>query len=173
MWLTASNALCLVRLLLGLAFPWLPVPWRFPAVIAAALSDGLDGFLGRATHTTSNIGRVFDPIADKVFVFGVCLTLILDGSLGWGELALLGLRDIAILLGAGWILVRGGWSKAVGSQPTMLGKLTTVLQFMVLATVLLWDHLPAALLLATALMGAVAGIQYLVRAHALKPHTPG
>jgi phosphatidylglycerophosphate synthase len=164
LWLTVSNVLCVGRLLAGVAFPWLPVSWRLPVVIAAAVSDVLDGFLGRATHTTTHLGRVLDPIADKVFVLGACLTLILDGSLAWGELILLGLRDLAVILRGSWVLVRGRWSEASGSRPTVLGKLTTVLQFLALAALLLWGELPVALFLATVMLSGLAGVQYLLRA---------
>ncbi|MET0941439.1 MAG: CDP-diacylglycerol--glycerol-3-phosphate 3-phosphatidyltransferase [Mesorhizobium sp.] len=43
--------------------------------IAASLTDYLDGYLARAWQQTSNIGRMLDPIADKLLV-STCLLLL-------------------------------------------------------------------------------------------------
>jgi CDP-diacylglycerol--glycerol-3-phosphate 3-phosphatidyltransferase len=44
-------------------------------MIWSGLSDGLDGYLARRLNQTSVWGKVFDPIADKIFVAGVFLLL--------------------------------------------------------------------------------------------------
>ena len=46
--------------------------WLF---VAASITDYLDGYLARAWDQTSNIGRMLDPIADKLLV-SVCLFLL-------------------------------------------------------------------------------------------------
>jgi len=43
--------------------------------IAASLTDYLDGYLARIWKQTSNIGRMLDPIADKLLV-SICLMLL-------------------------------------------------------------------------------------------------
>jgi cardiolipin synthase len=43
--------------------------------VAASLTDYLDGYLARIWHQTSNIGRMLDPIADKLLV-ATCLMLL-------------------------------------------------------------------------------------------------
>ena len=61
--------------------------------VAAAISDFLDGYLARLWHQQSSLGRMLDPIADKVLVAVVLLVLS-----AWRG----GLNTIA-----GWVGVRG------------------------------------------------------------------
>ncbi|MBO0663719.1 CDP-diacylglycerol--glycerol-3-phosphate 3-phosphatidyltransferase [Jiella sp. MQZ9-1] len=52
--------------------------------IAASITDYLDGYLARAWKQTSTIGRMLDPIADKLLVAAVLLLLAAEGSIaGW------------------------------------------------------------------------------------------
>ena len=52
--------------------------------IAAALTDALDGYVARMWEQTSPLGRMLDPIADKLLVASCLLMLAADGTiLGW------------------------------------------------------------------------------------------
>jgi cardiolipin synthase len=52
--------------------------------IIASITDFLDGYLARIWKQTSNIGRVLDPIADKLLVASILLLLAADGTIaGW------------------------------------------------------------------------------------------
>lgn len=52
--------------------------------VVASLTDFLDGYLARRWKQTSNIGRMLDPIADKLVVSVVLLLLAAEGSIaGW------------------------------------------------------------------------------------------
>ena len=51
---------------------------------AAAITDFFDGYLARAWHQQSPIGRMLDPIADKLLVAATLLVLVSDRTLaGW------------------------------------------------------------------------------------------
>ncbi|UPA25536.1 CDP-diacylglycerol--glycerol-3-phosphate 3-phosphatidyltransferase [Shinella oryzae] len=50
----------------------------------ASITDYLDGYLARIWNQTSNIGRMLDPIADKLLVASVLLLMAADGTIaGW------------------------------------------------------------------------------------------
>ncbi len=45
----------------------------------AAATDGLDGYLARVMDWQTDLGKILDPIADKVLLIGTILTLWLNG----------------------------------------------------------------------------------------------
>jgi cardiolipin synthase len=52
--------------------------------LVASFTDYLDGYLARAWQQQSNIGRMLDPIADKLLVASCLLLLAADGTIaGW------------------------------------------------------------------------------------------
>jgi cardiolipin synthase len=52
--------------------------------IAASITDYLDGYLARIWNQTSNIGKMLDPIADKLLIASVLLLMAADGTIaGW------------------------------------------------------------------------------------------
>jgi cardiolipin synthase len=153
----------LLRLLLGVAFPWLPETWRLPVIILAAVTDGIDGQASRWMGAESKLGVILDPIADKVFFIAVVLTLLLDGSVTLFEVVLISLRDLAVMAGGvgAWLWDgRAAWARM---KPRWLGKLATVMQFAFLVAVLVdataWRD---PMLWATALVSGLGGADYVV-----------
>ena len=58
--------------------------WTALAIfIAAAITDFLDGYLARRWSQQSSLGRMLDPIADKLLVAATLLMLTSDGTI-WG-----------------------------------------------------------------------------------------
>lgn len=56
--------------------------------VAAALTDYLDGYVARAWEQTSALGRMLDPIADKLLVASCLMMLAADGTIvGWTLIA--------------------------------------------------------------------------------------
>ena len=52
--------------------------------LIASITDFFDGYLARIWQQTSTIGRMLDPIADKLLVSAVLLLLAADGTIaGW------------------------------------------------------------------------------------------
>jgi cardiolipin synthase len=69
--------------------------------IAASVTDWLDGYLARAWQQQSALGRMLDPIADKLLVAVVLLLLVSDATIGgWSLIA-------AIIILSREILVSG------------------------------------------------------------------
>ncbi len=81
----------------GLTARWLALA----VYILAAISDFFDGYLARIWNQQSALGRMLDPIADKVLVSVVLLVLGADGALSGGHLW------AAIIIMAREVLVSG------------------------------------------------------------------
>ena len=161
------NSLSLARIGLALGFPWVPVGWRGGVVIAAGLSDAFDGRLSRALHGTSTLGRILDPVADKLFVGIVLVTLVIEGKLTVFELVLLGFRDLAVLAASAWSVVRRGWRSLHYMPPSWLGKIATAgqLGFLVLLTLGMNQETPQVrcVEVAAGTFSLAAGVGYLAR----------
>lgn len=155
------NALSLLRLGLGLCFPWLPSSWRLAVVVVALLTDMLDGATGRLLGVCSDSGRVLDPVADKVFMLSVVATLLAEGLLGVGELLLLGLRDLAVLAGVAGGLLTADWEAFRRGRPTLLGKAATAAQFVFLLVLLVAPTARGLTFPVAAGVSALAAVQYL------------
>jgi CDP-diacylglycerol--glycerol-3-phosphate 3-phosphatidyltransferase/cardiolipin synthase len=56
----------------------------FALFVLAGVTDWLDGYLARAWEQQSTLGRMLDPIADKLLVGAVLMMLVHDGTIdGW------------------------------------------------------------------------------------------
>lgn len=109
----------------------------FILFLAAMVTDWVDGFVARLTHSISAFGKVADPIADKILVLGALIALIRTKELEiplWAvfliiarELLMGGLRVLASAQGKVPFAERWGkWSMGVQSAAVllMLGILT-------------------------------------------------
>jgi len=155
------NALTMLRLLAGLAYPLVPVDWRIPILIYAAVSDLIDGPLSRFSNSTSNFGQVWDPIADKVCVLAVLLMTVVDGQIAWWELLLIGARDVMVIgLGIATLIIDR--SKLKDMPPRISGKIATAGQFAFLVGVLVFATKPAWLFVLAVGLSVWSGIDYTV-----------
>lgn len=116
--LTISNVLSLLRVMLlvpifqGLSQNT-PVgtAWALFYMFIAVLTDFLDGFLARRLDQISDLGKVLDPLADKICIFGVALILtvpIRENPLPTWFLLVIMVREIGILGGGYFIYRRQG-----------------------------------------------------------------
>jgi cardiolipin synthase len=99
----------------------------------AAASDGLDGFLAKRYHWTSELGKFLDPLSDKLLLVAVFLVATWCGLIPrWLTVAAVA-RDVMIGLGA--LVYRIGWGPLHG-RPMISSKINTLLQILyVLAVV--------------------------------------
>ncbi len=93
----------------------------------AAVSDGLDGFLAKRFHWTSELGKYLDPIADKLLLMCVFVLLTWYGLIPrWLTSMAVG-RDVLIGLGA--IVYRIAFGELRG-RPMVSSKINTLLQLL-------------------------------------------
>jgi phosphatidylglycerophosphate synthase len=155
------NALSLMRLLLGLAFPLLPLSWRLAVALVAASSDVADGAASRWLRARTALGRVLDPVADKVFIGAVLLTLVADDTLWLGDAMMLAARDVVIVLGGAVLWLRHGRAVVRLVEPTLWGKAATVGQAVFLLTVLACGRSLLPFFAVAAALSTVAALDYL------------
>lgn len=74
-------------------------------LLVAGLTDLLDGFVARWTDAISPLGKVFDPIADKVLIVGLMIYLGIERGFPLWLLAAVIIRDVCLVVGA-WYLFR-------------------------------------------------------------------
>jgi cardiolipin synthase len=96
------NLLSFLRILLVPVFLWLLLNQLFLAAIAvlafAGLTDFLDGFLARKLNQTTKLGKMLDPVADRLYIFATLLALSATGYVPWWLAGLVILRDVLMLI---------------------------------------------------------------------------
>jgi cardiolipin synthase len=131
------NLICLVRL----ALIW-PIAAALQAgefflalvmFMAAAVSDGLDGYLAKRFNWTSEIGKFLDPLADKLLLVTVFVESAWLGLVPWWLTAAVVARDVMIGLGA---LVFRLWFGPLRVRPTVISKINTAAQLLYLTAVM-------------------------------------
>jgi cardiolipin synthase len=96
-------------------------------------TDWLDGLIARSTGHVTAIGKVIDPLVDRLLIAGALLGLYLVGRVNLLLLLVLIGRDVYLLYGA-WVLERHGRRVPV----TVLGKATTAVLLAGFGS-LIWD----------------------------------
>lgn len=132
------NLITIVRLMLILPIAFFIVDDDFLAALigftVAGVSDGMDGFIARRYGWESAFGKLIDPLADKLLMITTALTLGLSGHLPVLLAMLIILKDLAVLGGVFSYTTLAGFPKI---SPTLLGKVTTAAQIMLLGAVLI------------------------------------
>lgn len=82
--------------------------WAGAVIILGVATDFLDGFLARRWREVSELGKIVDPLADKISVAALAVMLVLLGDLPAWFFVLLIVRDGAIVLGGSYIRKRKG-----------------------------------------------------------------
>ena len=136
----------------------------FYLVLAAGLTDGIDGLLARKLGQQSTLGRYLDPIADKLLLNSCLLALTAIQQIPlWLTIMVLS-RDVIILM-TSLVLILA--SRGV-NPPSLTGKATTVAMVVTVLLTLLQNVMDSPLPHAaqqmgcyiTAVLTIVSGLQY-------------
>ena len=102
--------------------------------VIASITDALDGFLARKMDWQTQLGRILDPVADKLLLSGTIFILWLNEYIPFYIFVIFISRDIAILIGAA---IKMTLIESVTPLPNFLGKFTTILQIVYIAIIYL------------------------------------
>lgn len=134
--------------------------------IIAAMSDAVDGYLARTLKQRTELGKILDPIADKLLILSAFISFCVVKDIStalkppyYVPIVIIS-RDAIIVLGVFLIyLVKG----KIEVKPTLIGKITTFLQMVTVISILL-KLAPAGFLWNIAVGFTVySGVDYIIR----------
>ena len=146
--ITLPNLLTVVRMALVPVFVSLLFYQKFVLAlvifIVAGVTDALDGLLARRFHQQSPLGRILDPIADKMMLVTSFVVLSMRGVYPipvpkhlpvpfWVTITVIS-RDVFIMISAAAINMVSGFR---AFRPSLLGKISTAVQIVAVAAVIL------------------------------------
>lgn len=124
--LTIPNVLSLIRIALIPVFCYLIVhepttAWGIVLFGVVVATDWVDGLVARRTGQVSELGKVLDPVADRLAIAAGLIALVIRGAFPlWAALLIL-VRDVAVLVG-GALLAAG---RHVRVDVRWIGKVAT------------------------------------------------
>jgi cardiolipin synthase len=101
--------------------------------VLAGFSDGLDGYLAKKFSWHTRLGALLDPVADKLLVAGMFITLAYTRDIPVWLAAVVISRDVVIVAGA---MAYNFLVRPVEGEPSRVSKLNTALQLLFLLFVL-------------------------------------
>jgi CDP-diacylglycerol--glycerol-3-phosphate 3-phosphatidyltransferase len=145
---TLSNGLSFLRVLL--VIPIAVLLWKNTSpyqeyaailIVIASATDLFDGILARKLNQVTDLGKIIDPLADKIGIGAVAFILTLQGKLPvWFVVAVLA-RDVLIFLGGMYaknkkgVLLQSNLPGKWAAATTALFILVTVIESAVLTEV--------------------------------------
>lgn len=141
------NLITVVRILLAPVFIWMlladggadgPLRWAAAVLfILAIATDGVDGAIARGRNLVTDLGKLLDPIADKVLTGGALVGLSILAELPWWVTIVILVREFGITAFRFAVIREGVIPASRG------GKLKTIMQSVAIsfALVPLWTFL--------------------------------
>jgi CDP-diacylglycerol--glycerol-3-phosphate 3-phosphatidyltransferase len=162
--LTVANGLSLARLVLLVPITLLLLDNGGAAPVTAIvliclgwLSDGLDGMAARRLGQISELGKILDPVADKIFALVLLIVLTTARDFPVWLLILFIPRDLAILWGGLYLARR----RKTVEQSGLWGKITTnLLMATVVAYLANWTFIMPWLLASVVFSAVISTWQY-------------
>lgn len=135
--LSIPNLITLGRLILVPVIIWLMLSGHttgaFAAFVVAGISDAADGYLAKHHNMETELGAYLDPLADKMLIVCIFITLGIGGALPvWLVIAVVS-RDILIVMAVmlSWVL-----GQPIKIRPFVVSKANTVAQILLAGLVL-------------------------------------
>jgi CDP-diacylglycerol--glycerol-3-phosphate 3-phosphatidyltransferase len=177
------NLITVVRILLAPVFIWMlladngahdALRWAAAVLfIIAIATDGIDGMIARRHNLVTDLGKILDPIADKILTGGALVCLSILGELPWWVTIVILVREIGITV------FRFAMLRDRVIPASRGGKLKTIAQSVSISLALLpfwlvfgeWVHwLNTATMTIALVLTVVSGLDYLVSAWRLRKH---
>ena len=143
--LTIPNGISALRLAGVPLFLWLVLGprsatadyWAVGVLMAAGISDWLDGKIARALNQTSRLGQLLDPAADRLYIVATIVALAVRGIIPWWLVAVLALRELTVGAALATLRRRAGFGTL---QVSFVGKGATLCLLYAFPLLFLGDH---------------------------------
>lgn len=141
--LTIPNVLSVIRICLIPIYMWLysikkDYIWTAGILILSGLTDIVDGYIARKFHMTSDLGKILDPVADKLTQVTMLLCLITRFPFMLAPLVLLVLKEIFAGI-TGFMVIRKT-GQVYGAN--WHGKVATFLLYTMMIIHVTWYNIP-------------------------------
>ena len=143
--MTIPNLLSLLRLALVPVFALVYFScapnahlWSAVLYLAAFVTDVADGWIARRFSQITRLGRILDPMADKLMTFIVILCLTADGVIPVWAVVIFFCKEMAMAIG-GYLMYR---ARGDVISSNWLGKSATGVFFVVCAALVLFPAIP-------------------------------
>lgn len=123
---TVPNILSFARIVTIPLFCWLAANertrvWGILLFAAVVSTDWVDGYVARRTGQVTELGRILDPVADRLAIAAGLVTFVVVGIFPlWAALLIL-VRDAAVVLGGAVLL----WGRNIRLEVRGIGKIAT------------------------------------------------
>ena len=123
---TVPNILSFARIATIPLFCWLAANertrlWGILLFAVVVSTDWVDGYVARRTGQVTELGRILDPVADRLAIAAGLLTFAIAGIFPFWAALLILVRDVAVLLGGAVVL----WGRSIRVEVRGIGKIAT------------------------------------------------
>lgn len=136
---TIPNILSYLRILMIPPFMYLFLKGKYLesaiVIVLSGLSDCIDGFLARRLNQITQLGKMIDPVADKLTLIAVGVCLSVTEPMIIPVIFILALKDILMLIGASVLLKK----HIMPVASAWYGKVGTVCFYVSVAAIVVFD----------------------------------
>jgi cardiolipin synthase len=123
---TVPNILSFARIAAIPLFCWLAANertrlWGILLFAVVVSTDWVDGYVARRTGQVTELGRILDPVADRLAIAAGLVTFAFSGVFPFWAALLILVRDVAVLLGGAALL----WGRDLRVDVRGIGKIAT------------------------------------------------
>jgi cardiolipin synthase len=163
-----ANRITIIRIILVpffiMAILYHRLGLAFIIFLVASITDGLDGYIARIRKERTQLGKILDPVADKMLLVSAYISLSMVSGLPehlkmpvYVPIAVIS-RDVIILFGAVVIYLL---TEKMEIRPTVLGKITTFFQMLTIISLLLGFIYSNWIWNATVVLTVLSGLDYI------------
>ena len=103
--ITIPNVLSIIRIILSVVFciiyfrPGMLIA-ALAVIVLSGITDLLDGYIARKYNQISELGKILDPISDKLFQVSTVICFVVSGAVPYWAVIVVVIKELVMLIGA-------------------------------------------------------------------------